>query len=121
MLEEMVDAIKDPLGVLVSDPVRFAMVFIFSAIVLGVIIGSAYAPTLGGALVGTTITASCTNQTAPLIVPLVSYLENVGNGANIIQCAISNASFVALALWYVELLAIILVAVLVAISLLNLS
>jgi hypothetical protein len=114
----MLDELKDACETLVSDLPRFAAIFLITGIALGVLIASAFTPSvLNYTGHGTQFAVSCTGVKPSYILP---YLTNIGNeaiGVGAMQCAITNGQYLSIGLWYAELTAAMVVVLLVLIML----
>lgn len=114
----------ETLGVLFSDWIRLAMMFVAGLMILGVILATNLIPQFTG-FVHNPDLKYC--GTAPVLeqwfvlVPIISYFTNPPLGQAQVVCPVMQGEVTLLLAWYMEIMVVVFIGAMVGIKVLNLS
>lgn len=123
VFDEYVDQFKEAIDVLFSDKARFGAIFVIAAIVLGILAAVNIAPSFTGFVHNPDLNY-CSypiNKQSFILVPVFTYFTNPPLGQSEMACPFLTQNYPLIIIYYIEISAILIIAVLIGIMVLNLS
>lgn len=115
----ILDQMREGFSVMTSDMTRFAFIFLAGAIVLGVVLGSAFVPQIFASTANPYATPTLCQSSYYIFPIFVHGFSNLATAQ--IQCAITSVNIPVIIVYYITLTGIILLGGYIAIVVLNLS
>lgn len=120
----LITAIMEAIGILVSDIPRFLVIFLFGGIILGYFAAGNLAPTVSGVINNPDL-AYCGKAAIlkqPIIlIPIFTYLTNPPLGQAEMACVFISQDYTLIGIYYAEIMVILFVAAIAGIIFLNLT
>lgn len=126
MFEDMVDELRDAVGVLTSDIPRLLSIFLIAGFITGALIVVNLAPNYTGYVKNPDL-AYCGNPNYPILsqsiiyVPIATYFSNPPLSQAEVDCPIYSGNYLLVGLYYAEISATLLIIVFLGILFLHLD